>query len=192
MEVTTGYCGAYTVLRYDFSIPLVSSKETKENECNFDYNDFIWGKEYHMERLRKSFIMLKNNMNTPNNLNNNLTMDLRKAENMSIEAINILLYKARHRIVESRCLPESVKQVIKIFIITLLWTPSPFIADNEFATNKTLIGEKSCITIHVHGFCNNIVQIPEFYNPRPISATIALPQTLNINHKNLQIETLPQ
>lgn len=173
-EVRNRSEGAYTVIRCD----LLKKKDDKSGIVKYK----LWGKQFHLERVKDSFKQIVNFNSPPGEAKDdslvsedslNIAMKTSEAtlDDLILQAMNFCGVKDHN---------------VKILMLTLLWTPFTNNISNEdgTTTNKKLTRK---IKIQGHAFCSNIPMDPKDYNPSPISASIALETCLPSRYNNIPI-----
>jgi hypothetical protein len=158
-EMKDGIHGAYTVLRCDLFM---------NNKQNHDQRYKLWGKGFHLKRISNSFIQMA--MQNHEEHKNDCKSILEQALIDSEQILDALI----REVIDSCVGIESVSSLeqpnegsVKIVMLTLLWTPSRCLNhSNELS-----------ISVRGHSYCSNLFSDPQLYDPKPITASVALPIT---------------
>lgn len=152
-ECMDGTAGFYTVMRVDATSPNDSKQK----------NYTIWGKEFHLHRLRSSFKQFLHL--------DNITENVVGATSQSDAIILELIQHIQQSLWSTT---DTTMDGIKILMLTLLWTPS--------------MAQPTIDPIRVKGhICtsNELTQLP-LYDPQPIKAVLAIPDTRGITNVDEQ------
>ena len=160
--------GAYTVLRCD-----VLLKNNDDDNNNRSDIVKLWGKEFHLNRLENSFLQMKHSEDQRLYSTNVINLARLESEIILNRLINDVIGSCYNIDKDTLLKNNTSVQGIKIAMITLLWTES---------TNKIDESARK-IEIQGHAFCsNNSFFNPAFYNPSPITVSIATQMTPSLSN----------
>ena len=159
LENKEGRGGAYTVLRCD--IGNFDKRPSQGIETR------LWGMDFHLDRIVNSYSkMVAMEGGLRENFNSISTETSNNAIQMTHCLLDALINDAVNK-VQANGEPMDEGHC-KVIMLTVLWT--------QAKSPKSLLHQQCPdILVRGHSFCNNISIIPEDYNPKPISATAALP-----------------
>jgi hypothetical protein len=153
LECTDGTAGVYTVMRVDATYHLDSSSRYLPMHT-------LWDKEFHLKRLNSSFEQIYCDLHVT-------TENMAEATIRSNTLISVLIGHIQQLLWNKT---DTTVDGAKILMLTLLWTPS--------STSKNV----GPIIVRGHICSSDILIQPKLYDPLPIKAVLALPNTHDISH----------
>lgn len=166
-----GYPGAYDVLRCDLI------KTSTSPSANFK----VWGQDYHLNRLEKSYKVLTNHILQSNEKRDGIVVQpsaLKAAHEESSAIMNTLLKKmVEHEESHVKIEAQDHDVVCEIIRVTLLWTP---LFDDD--SHK--------IFVRGHASASGQIMDPNA-TPKYIVATVALPNNCSSSQSGGILNELP-
>ena len=164
--------GAYTVVRCDATFPNGHAGNLDDIQWN------IWGKDFHLDRLRLSYDMLMESQSAPQSYNFNCSSPLEQEKAVD-ELIHALLKSASESLVRG-CNNTNTTyrsgQLYMTLMLTVLWTPS------QYEQTKHINVSLPRPTIRGHAtFAGPPRTSIHDVIPSPISACLALSDELTPN-----------
>jgi len=190
--------GAYTVLRCDLRQSTPRPVSLVDDMKSINHNDdryFIWGEQFHLNRLSSSYDALScHNSHTKAISNGNDDqshhLDYLYATRQSKIILRALIDKAIFKLDQLHLSNGSVTSATgkdvntKVLMITLLWNQAK---ELNFKQQNRIIIRGHAVFINI----NATYSSPLMYDPNPINATIALPKRSDSNALPSRHFTIP-
>lgn len=160
-EKIQGSAGVYTVMRVD-----ATNQYDSSSSCYRAMHTF-WDKEFHLNRLGSSFV---------HRFDRNVTTEDVAFASVQSNVIIIALIRHLQQILWKTT--DIDVDGVKILMLTLLWTPSL----------DTRLGP---IVVKGHICSSNILVQPQLYDPQPIKAVLALPDSRDFAIEDYDEESRP-